>query len=272
MCQNHISKILLVVTLATGFLSQPASAECPATRDQQSEVSIDAVSEAQVRDCFDRFQQAWKARDMTFIRSFFAHDPDMLLFFERRQLRGWDDVETLYENMFAHALAGSVKSTYSNVNVMASGDMAYVAANFHLQVTNPEGEESTDEGRVSVVFERRDNRWVVVHRHTSFQAPPGPQRQVPLHDEPGPLWDATLEGAWKNDAGNTLLATSDFISAHNIDGLPVMARYRKDDEGIWLSPESDAPSQPVLVETVRLTATDLVLRLPDGLHAFRRAD
>jgi uncharacterized protein (TIGR02246 family) len=272
MRQYHIIEIVFVLSLAIGLLSQPAFAECLAAPDDQSVVGDDAASVKQVRECFEKFNEAWKARDMAFIRSYFANDPDMLLFFERRQLRGWDKVEMLYENMFAHALAGSVKSTYSNVDAMANGDMAYVAANFHLQVTDPEGEESADEGRVTVVFERRGENWVVVHRHTSFQAPPGPQRRVPIHDEPGPLWNATLEGAWQDDTGVVLLATSDYISSRGVSGLPDMARYRVDDEGIWLISEGSSSASPSLVETTRLTASELVLRLPDGLRTFRRAD
>jgi ketosteroid isomerase-like protein len=154
MRQHHIAKIVFVFSLAIGSLSQPASARCLASPGNLSVAGGDAASAEQVRDCFYKFQEAWKARDMTFIRSFYAHDPNMLLFFERRQLRGWDKVETLYENMFAHALAGSVKSNYSNVDVMASGNMAYVAANFHLQVTNPEGEELTDEDLFGVLRSR----------------------------------------------------------------------------------------------------------------------
>ncbi len=272
MRQHHITKIVFVFLLAIGSLSQPAFAKCLASPGDLSVAGGDAASVEQVRDCFYKFQEAWKARDMTFIRSFYAHDPDMLLFFERRQLRGWDKVETLYENMFAHALAGSVKSNYSNVDVMASGDMAYVAANFHLQVTNPEGEELTDEGRVTVIFERRGDQWVVVHRHTSFQAPPGPHRRVPIHEEPGPLWSATLEGAWRDETGAVLLATSDYISARDVSGIPDFVRYRIDEEGIWLIPEPGSSANPSLVETTQLTGSELVLRFPDGLRTFRRVD
>ena len=272
MRQHHIIEIVFVFSLALGCLSQPAYAECLADPGDLSVVRDDAASAEQVRECFDKFQEAWKARDMAFVRSFYAHDPDMLLFFERRQLRGWNKVETLYENMFAHALAGSVKSGYSNIDVMASDDMAYVAANFHLQVTNPEGEESTDEGRVTVIFERRGDQWVVVHRHTSFQAPPGPQRRVPLHEEPGPLWNPTLEGVWRDETGAFLLATSNYISTRDVSGLPDMTRYRIDEEGIWLVPEPGSSSGPSVVETTQLTASELVLRLPDGLRTFRRAD
>jgi uncharacterized protein (TIGR02246 family) len=272
MRQHHITKFVLVFSLAIGSLGQPAFAQCLAAPGDSSVLGDDAVSAEQVRDCFYKFQEAWRARDMTFIRSFYAHDPDMLLFFERRQLRGWDNVETLYENMFAHARAGSVKSIYSNVEAVASGEMAYVAANFHLQVTNPDGDELTDEGRVTVVFERRDDQWVVVHRHTSFQAPPGPHRRVPIHTEPGPLWSATLEGAWRDETGVVLLATPDYFSARGVSGLPDMTRYRIAENGILLIPEAGSSADPSLVETTRLTASELVLRLPDGLRTFRRAE
>ena len=273
MRQRQTRKAVLALSLAIGLCSsQPALSRCLATPHDPSRAVDDAIAADEVRDCLYRFQEAWRARDLSFIRSFFAHDADMLLFFERRQLRGWDDVETLYENMFAHALPGSVRSTYTNVDTRASGNLAYANANFHLTVTNPEGEEMTDEGRVTVVFERRDDRWVVIHRHTSFQAPPGPQRRVPRHEGPGPLWSATLEGAWQDDSGGFLLATADHLSAHDVPGLPAIARYVVDDGGVWLTPEPDTPTGRQYVETLQLTGSALSLRLPDGNRIFRRVE
>ncbi|MEO8028756.1 MAG: SgcJ/EcaC family oxidoreductase [Bryobacteraceae bacterium] len=149
----------------------------------------DARSAREVRTLFGDFNRAWERRDMKFVNAYFAHDSDMLLFFERRQLTGWSKVETLYKNMFANAGGAKVRSTVSNVTVKARGDMAWLAANFRLEVTHPDGKATVDEGRQTVVYERRGGRWIVVHRHTSFQAPPGPQQPVPLHTEPGPLWD-----------------------------------------------------------------------------------
>ena len=258
----HLKSTVLALTF--GVLTLPAYGQCPA------EPGDDAAAAEQVRACLFKFQDAWRARDMDFIRGFFAHDADMLLFFERRQLRGWDDVETLYENMFAHALPDSVKSRYTNVDVKASGNLAYTNANFQLTVTNPDGEEMTDEGRVTVVFERRDDRWVVIHRHTSFQAPPGPQRRVARHEGPGPLWDATLEGAWEDDADGFILATADYLATQNVPGLPDMARYAVEDGSIWLDPESSSNRRKV--ETLQLTGSELSIELPDGLRTFRRAD
>jgi uncharacterized protein (TIGR02246 family) len=230
----------------------------------------DRVAADEVKALYVAFNDAWERRDMDFIRDYFAHDDDMLLFFERRQLRGWRDVETLYENMFAHARPGSVSSSYTNLQVKARGDMAYVAANFELQVTSPEGEKATDSGRVTVVFERRDGTWWVVHRHTSFQAPPGPQRQVPLVTDPGPLWNPGLEGAWRSDDGSFLLATASVLASVGVPGVPAAGRYRI--EGKRLSVTADGAATVQAFEIESLTTENLVVRLPSGTTSFRRIE
>jgi len=232
----------------------------------------DAQSEAEVRARLDAFNQAWIDRDISFVRDFYAHDEDMLLFFERRQLRGFPDVDELYQNMFAHARPGTVRSSYANVIVDANGDMAYAAANFTLESEAPSGDTMTDTGRVTVVFERRDDDWVAVHRHTSFQAPPGPQRRIPLRTDPGPLWEPTLEGVWRTEKGETLIATATYLASRDVSGLPQMSTYRFAAEGLWLTEEGGAPGSGRLVEVARLTSRELALRLPSGSYAFKRVE
>ena len=235
------------------------------------QASDDAARIAAVRARFEAFNEAWRSRDMEFIRDFFSRDEEMLLFFERRQLRGFRKVETLYENMFAHALPGSVELTYSNLDVRATTGLAFLAANFHLRVENPRGETMTDTGRMTVVFEERDGTWKVVHRHTSFQAPPGPQRKVPLHTEPGPLWNPTLEGAWQSDGGATLIASASLLSASGLSGVPRTARYRVADDALWLSAEVDVENARH-IELEKLTGSELVLRVSGKTHTFRRVE
>jgi len=225
-------------------------------------LSVVGKGEEEIRARFEAFNQAWERRDMTFVRDYYAHDADMLLFFERRQLLGWPRVETLYENMFSHASRGRVESTTSNLQVKAFGNVGYVAANFHLQVTEPSGEVSADVGRQTVVFERLDGRWVVVHRHTSFQAPPGPQRRVPLHTEPGPLWSPNLEGAWKRGAGGVLVASASHLAFTGTDGLPGSAQYRRENDVILLEPLGGTSLGVDRLELVELSSRQMVFRLP----------
>ena len=225
-------------------------------------LSVVEKGEEEIRARFAAFNQAWERRDMTFVRDYYAHDAEMLLFFERRQLLGWPRVETLYENMFSHASRGRVESTTSNLQVKAFGNVGYVAANFHLQVTEPSGEVSADVGRQTVVFERREGRWVVVHRHTSFQAPPGPQRRVPLHTEPGPLWSPNLEGAWKHEDGGILIASASHLSFTGVVGLPATARYHRDNDVIHLESLAETSLDVDRLDLVELSSRRLVFRLP----------
>jgi ketosteroid isomerase-like protein len=221
-----------------------------------------STEEATIRARVEAFNGAWERRDMDFIEKYYAHDPGMLLFFERRQLQGWERVKTLYGNMFSHASRGEIASTHSNVRVKVVEDMAYVASNFRLEVTEPSGRSTVDEGRSTVVFEKRDGDWVVVHRHTSFQAPPGPQHHSPLHTEPGPLWSPTVEGAWGNEAGDILIATGTHMMATGPEGFPKAATYVVKDVKIVLTPvKVDGPK--TTLEIKERGPERLVLR-PEG--------
>jgi uncharacterized protein (TIGR02246 family) len=182
----------------------------------------DLRSAAEIRTLFDEFNAAWERRDPDFIRRWYAHDTTGVFFFERRQLKGWPQVDTLYGNMFASAARGEVHSLYDVLDVQARGDVGWLAANFRLEVVEPSGETTVDEGRETVVFERRDGRWVVVHRHTSFQAPPGPQRPVPLHTTPGPLWSAADDTTGGPDARAIRMvreASNAAIARHDTAGI-----------------------------------------------------
>lgn len=187
MFKNYKIGAVCFIFFIISAVGQTAYAECLATPNDVPNNSDDKASAGQIKDCLKTFEKAWKESDIEFIRGFFAHDEDMLIFFERRQLTGRSNVETFYEGAFSRAREGSVKFAHSNIDVKARGDMAYLAANFRLELINPEGKETVDEGRISVVFERRDDSWQVVHRHTSFQAAPGPQLHTPLQTGLGRL-------------------------------------------------------------------------------------
>lgn len=184
--------------------------------------AADLRSAAEVRALFEEFNAAWERRDSAFIDRFYAHDSAGTFFFERRQLTGWPRVDTLYRQMFASAAEGRVHSRFDVLDVGARGNLAWLAANFRLEVVGATGDTTVDEGRQSLVFERRGGRWVVVHRHTSFQAPPGPQRRVPLHTTPGPLWspaDDTTGGVDARTIRTLREQSNAAIAAHDTAGF-----------------------------------------------------
>jgi ketosteroid isomerase-like protein len=191
-------------------------------RAARAQSAADRRSAAEVLALFRDFNAAWERRDSAFIRRYFAHDTGAVFFFERRQLKGWPRADTLYRNMFASAARGRVNSKYDVLDVGARGDVAWLAANFRLEVIEPSGDTTVDEGRQSLVFERRGGAWVVVHRHTSFQAPPGAQRHVPVFVTPGPLWspeDDTTGGVHAREIRRLRERSNAAIARHDTAGI-----------------------------------------------------
>ena len=125
----------------------------------------------------DKFAEAWAKRDLKFIERYFSHDPELTWIFERRQLKGFEDVRKLYARMFS--AAGNAKRTLTNRVIRVYGDAAFSSANFRIEARQA-GKRVVDEGRISTFYAKQNGQWVAVHRHTSFQAPRGPQRRVPV--------------------------------------------------------------------------------------------
>ena len=191
-------------------------------RPAAAQSSADVRSRSEVIALFRAFNDAWERRDAAFIDRYYAHDSTGVFFFERRQLQGWPRVDTLYRNMFANAARGRVRSQYDILDAGARGDVAWLAANFRLEVIEATGDTTVDEGRQSLVFERRKGRWVVVHRHTSFQAPPGAQRRVTRQVTPGPLWSAaddTSGGPEAREIRRLRERSNRAIAAHDTAGI-----------------------------------------------------
>jgi ketosteroid isomerase-like protein len=114
---------------------------------------------------------------MKFVERYFSPDPELVWFFERRQLKGFGDVRKLYQRMFN--AASNVKRTLTNRVIRVYGDAAFSSANFRIEGIEA-GKRIVDEGRISTFYAKQNGEWVAVHRHTSFQAPMGRQRRVPM--------------------------------------------------------------------------------------------
>ncbi len=236
--------------------------------------AADLRSAGEIRALFDGFNAAWERRDSAFIRRYYAHDTAGVFFFERRQLKGWPQVDTLYRNMFASAAQGQVHSLYDVLDLRARGDVGWLAANFRLEVVAPSGDTTVDEGRQSIVFERRGGKWVVVHRHTSFQAPPGPQRHVPLHTTPGPLWSAaddTTGGPHARAIRTVREASNAAIARHDTAGIGATMA----DDILLVSSTGDRRSGraaylEVLAEQFQTRADVRYIRTPEDVRVFER--
>lgn len=114
----------MALAFATSLATLPAHAQATSPAGRAAATSADAASAAEIRQRFLDFNAAWERRDQAFIDAYYAHDSTGVFFFERRQLTGWPRVDTLYQNMFASAARGRVRSLYDILDVGARGTSA----------------------------------------------------------------------------------------------------------------------------------------------------
>lgn len=133
---------------------------------QQSPGADRAADEAAIRGVLDLIQRSVRARDFEAVRPII---PDDALSFG-----SFDDAMVGYqqhrERQFEHVWPNTEDFTIhpESIRVHARGDLGWAACNFESYARGADGERVKRVGRMTLVLERRDGRWVQVHSHTSL--------------------------------------------------------------------------------------------------------
>jgi ketosteroid isomerase-like protein len=137
-------------------------------------MKADAKTEAEVLATLDQFWEAYAKRDLVSVIALLAPDPDLSMFGtgadERRVgLREW---VAQMERDWSQSEAMWVELGWRSVS--AAGQVAWVSADcvIHYRTNKVDG---TMSARLTVVFERRDGKWLMIHMHGS--APLGTQAE-----------------------------------------------------------------------------------------------
>jgi ketosteroid isomerase-like protein len=112
---------------------------------------------------------AYERRDTTALKSFYAKHPGALFFWERKMSYSWDEIDNTM-NALVTAVA-KLRLTISEFRSGGSGNNGWFAATFHVERVTPEGKQFSSDGRWTVIAERVNGRWLIVHEHTSFPLP-----------------------------------------------------------------------------------------------------
>jgi ketosteroid isomerase-like protein len=154
------SKLLLLTLLFT--FGQPTAASEIGARVQES----DKAEFGAVRRTAEDFLDAFRNLEWERFQSFFAEDATA--FFppsarEPKLAEGKPEIETVFKRVFAAAQERSKQPPYlaiepKSVKIQMLGNVAIVT--FHL-------EDPDLFGRRTVVFQKREHRWLIVHLHAS---------------------------------------------------------------------------------------------------------
>lgn len=124
---------------------------------------------ASMRKLADDIFAAYQRRDTVALKMFYARQPDALFFWERKMTYSWEQLDATIDALVK--AAARLELTTTDFRSGGSGDTGWFAATFHIERVTPDGKQSASDGRWTVVAERRDGHWLIVHEHTSFPLP-----------------------------------------------------------------------------------------------------
>jgi ketosteroid isomerase-like protein len=112
------------------------------------------------------FSEGYAGRDLEAVLALHTLDPDLVTLTPEGKHVGPDALRALVEHDLSQFEA--INWSYGWTSVSAAGPVAWVAADATLNLQGG-GPEITLVGSMTMIFERREGKWLIAHGHVSFQ-------------------------------------------------------------------------------------------------------
>ncbi|CAN5771704.1 hypothetical protein BH18ACI4_BH18ACI4_00230 [soil metagenome] len=153
-----VSAIVVLVAISGSHRS-----ETPALDDKKESVAEN------MRGFSQQIIATYERRDTKTLKSFYAKQPQALFFWERKMSYSWDQLDNTMDALVSAVV--KLKLATREFRSGGAGNNGWFAATFHALRITPEGKEISSAGRWTVVAEKVNERWLIVHEHTSFPLP-----------------------------------------------------------------------------------------------------
>ncbi len=157
-----IRMLILMMVLALAASWTPANAQTGAPGAQVIE-----QLKAQMQTILD----AWSTMDMSKVAPYYDTESKHA-FYDVAPLKyaGWKEYADGSEKMFA-GLSSLKFKLAKDVQAHRRGDVAWGTATFQADLTHKDGKTESVQGRWTLIWERRGDKWLVVHEHVSAPIP-----------------------------------------------------------------------------------------------------
>jgi len=132
---------------------------------------------------------AWQIGDIEKLHKNYADDVSLVSGAWTPPIFGWPSYLAVYQAQ--RARTSQVRLDRSNTYIKVNGTFAWACYQWDF-IGNVDGQPTQAQGQTTLIFEKRNNRWLIVHNHTSLvqgNAPTGPQA-TPASTQPTPPPDA----------------------------------------------------------------------------------
>jgi len=125
----------------------------------------------------DRYYAAWSSDggniDFDTAGQFYVHSDELLVYDPMPPLggfQGWNALKAGDQNAFGNFT--HIKLTpYDDLKVTRHGDVAWCTLTYHLSLSTKTGEGGEYDLRHTIIWEKREGQWLIVHEHASVPLP-----------------------------------------------------------------------------------------------------
>ena len=166
---HHPTKVFVPLLLAIGLAGCHQTA-APTNTNPGDTKSMDtnAKDVADLKALEERFNAAFKAKDVNAIMQFCVPDESLVVFdvHTPRQFNGAQAYRKDWEDLF-NQFSGPIEADISEMDVTAGGDVAYAHYIHHVVGTTKSGKKADTTVRVTDCFKKINGKWLIAHSHIS---------------------------------------------------------------------------------------------------------
>jgi ketosteroid isomerase-like protein len=132
-------------------------------------LKADRNTEFEVMNMLNRYAQAYADKDIDTMMNLFLDDPDIVAIGTGidEWVHGYNELKEGFKRDFAQA--DNIKIKFENVTIQAADDVSWLSALMTMYAT-VSGKEVLLSGRLSMVLEKKENKWLFTHLHFSLPA------------------------------------------------------------------------------------------------------
>lgn len=169
---SWVALAILFIAVAPASAQKNKKGQQPAA-DSTGTTAIVLPDDRAIDQNISMMLAAWQIGDADKMHEYYAEDAVVVSGGWEPPISGWANYLTAYQAQRAHMSSVRLDRTNSYIKVIGNAAWATYQWEFNGLVN---GALTTGRGNTSLVFEKRDGRWLIVLNHTSVvsQGPPAP--------------------------------------------------------------------------------------------------
>jgi ketosteroid isomerase-like protein len=187
--EGAIYKAFMFLAAAALFLTCALPAAAQKEKKKKTPPPVDSsntivplTDEQQIDYMLSEMLGAWQLGDIEKLRKDYGDDVSIVNGSWAPPVVGWTNYLAIYQQQ--RARMQQVRMDRTNTYIKVNGTVGWACYQWDFAAV-VDGQQAESQGQTTVVLEKRNNHWVIVHNHTSLA--PKAQQNAPANPQPAQL-------------------------------------------------------------------------------------